>query len=432
MLMAFESVTRQAKMQIPGLGVWFSIGVLSIVAFFSTVERVAFSVVTPLIKSDLQITDSEIGALGGALSVFYAVAGLPIAWWADRGSRRNIIAIAVGLWSVMTVLCAAANNFWQLFLSRVGVGVGEAGAQAPSGSMLCDLVPLSHRPIAFAVLSFGTVLGLALGTVLCGWLGENWGWRATFVCVGVPGLVVALLVILGLREPKRGKFDARDVSVETPSVGEIVKFLGRCRTYRLFVLLSVASAIVHMGLMQWWPSFFMRVHGVNLSAVGLGLGAALAVGAGAGLIMGGLIAGWAARRDVGLTLAIAAAANVFVIITVAGALIAPAPEAAFALVGLSTFFSNVGLGPFVSAVFSVVKSNMRATAGVILGLVTAAFGAIGPLLMGALSDLFAPAFGEQALRWAMLVPVPLLGFVVYALWAASRSLSSDLEAVGAI
>ena len=184
---------------------WYALGVLVLVFTSSHVDRQITGILLQPIKQDLGASDTAMGFLVGlTFALFYATLGMPIAMLADRSNRRNIIAASVAIWSVMAVLCGMAQNFLQLALARIGVGVGEAGSNPPSHSIISDLFPISERGTAMSIFAMGVNLGLLIAYLGGGWMSQYWGWRATFFVVGVPGLVLALLVRLTLAEPKRG------------------------------------------------------------------------------------------------------------------------------------------------------------------------------------------------------------------------------------
>jgi predicted MFS family arabinose efflux permease len=386
----------------------------------------------PSIKADLKLSDGQLGFLIGlAFSIFYAACAIPIARWADRGTRRTIIVIALATWSVMTALSGAAQTFWQIFAARVGVGAGEAGCLPPAQSIICDYVPLTRRSGAFAIHTFGLIVGMMLGMALAGWLAEAIGWRWTFVALGLPGLALAAVVKLTLREPVRGFFDAaKDDSASSSSAGTI-GFLWRCKTYRWLTVVLVVNGFYQFGLTSWWPTFYVRLFGLSVSSVGAYLGIAIGVGSGIGLLLGGLLANRAARRDVRLPLIIGAAGTLAALPVVLAALFLPSAVGSILLVSLTTLLWNVAGGPVVATVYSVTRSRMRATAGAITIFFTSVLGfGLGPFCVGLLSDLLAPTLGREALRYALLAPVCLLPVMAIALRTATKTLSVDLRAAG--
>lgn len=413
--------------------VWYVIFLLSLVNAFNYMDRMALAVLAPLIKSDLHFSDSELGMLTGfAFALFYAACGIPIARWADRGTRRNIIALALTTWSVMTALSGVAKSFWHLFAARVGVAAGEAGCIPPAQSMICDYVRPERRPGVFSIHMFGQYAGLMLGMVLAGWLGQAIGWRWTFIALGLPGVAVAVLVSLTLREPVRGFFDTRQDTKSRLSFGQAIRNLWGCATYRWLVLFIIVNAFVNFGLNQWWPSFYTRVFGLNLASVGIYLGVALGVGMGVGLLIGGSVANKAARRDVGLPLKLGAVATALAIPVAVVSLFVSSATISIALVSVAVLLWTASHGPVTAALYSVALPEMRATAGSFAIFLASLLGiGLGPIGVGFLSDYLSPSVGSQALRYALLLPIGLLPVMVIALYGASRKLSADLNAGGA-
>lgn len=412
--------------------VWFVVLTLTVVNVFNYVDRMALAVLAPLIQADMRLSDAQLGVLiGFAFAIFYAICGIPIARWADRGTRRNIIVLALATWSFFTAISGAAQNFWQLFLARVGVGAGEAGCFPPASSMLCDYVPMQQRSGIFAVHTFGIYAGMMLGMVLAGWLGETIGWRWTFVALGLPGFILAILVKSAVREPQRGSFDALRSDATSLPFGQTVRALWLCRTYRLLVIFLVVNGFVQYGLNQWWPSFYTRLFGLNLSTVGFYLGIAIGSGSGIGLLIGGLLANRAAKRDVRLPLLIGAASTSVVLPMALGTVLASSAFSSLVFVGLTAAAWTVSLGPVLAIMYSVTMPHMRATAGALYIFFMSVFGyGMGPFLVGLVSDLLAPSLGMESLRYAMLVPIALLPVMILTLYAAAKALPNDLAAMG--
>jgi predicted MFS family arabinose efflux permease len=409
--------------------VWYVILLLSTVNAFSYMDRMALAVLLPSIKEDLALNDSQLGLLMGlAFALFYAICGIPIARWADRGVRRNIIAVALVVWSLMTTLSGFSQKFWHLFVARIGLGAGEAGCLPPAQSILCDYVPLHRRPGIFAIHGVGVIAGTVLGMTLVGWLGDVVGWRWTFAIIGLPGIALALVVRLTLREPPRGNFDSAHQLENQPSFAETIKLLWACRTYRFLLLFGAAIGFVQYGLNQWWPSFYSRLFELSLSSTGAYLGLAIGAGSGIGLLIGGFVANHIAKRDVRLPLRYGAITTALAVPAAAGSLFVSSLWASILLVAATALLWSVVVGPMVATLYSVVRPSMRATAGAINILFTSVLGfGLGPVTVGLLSDVLTPVFGTQALRYALLAPIGALPLMVIALLAAARTLPGDLK-----
>ncbi len=411
--------------------VWYVVSLLTLVNVFNYTDRMALAVLAPAIKKDLELSDAQLGLLVGlAFSLFYAVCGIPIARWADRGIRRNIIALALATWSLMTAASGAAQNFWQLFLARLGVGAGEAGCLPPAWSILCDYVPLKRRPTIFAIHGAGLYAGILVGMVLAGWLGQTIGWRWAFVVLGLPGVAVALIVRLTLREPERGALDGGAVKDVAP-LGRTLRALWQCRTYRALIALYVLNGFMQYGLHQWWPSFYARIFGLSLSSVGISLGMAVGAGSGIGILIGGLLASKAADRDIRLPLLIGAGATALALPSALGSLFVPYPYVSIFFVLLTSVLWGVSNGPVAAALNSVMAPGVRATASALTVVFASVFGfALGPFCVGVLSDLLAPSLGSESLRYALLAPICMIPLMVMALRAIATRLPEDLAAAG--
>jgi predicted MFS family arabinose efflux permease len=411
--------------------IWYVVFLLTVVNVFNYMDRMALAVLAPAVKKDLALTDAQLGLLVGlAFSLFYAVCGIPIARWADRGIRRNIIALALGTWSVMTALSGAAQNFWHLFLARVGVGAGEAGCLPPAWSILCDYVPLKRRPTIFAIHGFGLYAGMMVGMVLAGWLGQMIGWRWAFVVLGLPGIAIAFIVRFTLREPVRGSLDG-GATKEVSPFGQTLVALWQCRTYRALIALYVLNGFVQYGLHQWWPSFYVRVFEFSLSSLGVSLGMAVGAGSGIGILLGGLLASKVAARDIRLPLIFGAVATALALPAALGSLFVPSPYVSMICVLLTSILWGVSNGPVAAALNSVVAPRMRATASALSVVFASVFGfALGPFCVGLLSDLLAPSLGTESLRYALLAPVCVIPLMVVALCAIAKHRPTDLAAVG--
>jgi predicted MFS family arabinose efflux permease len=414
--------------------VWYVIGLLTVVNVFSYMDRMALAAMAPAIKADLALSDAQLGLLTGfAFSLFYAICGVPIARWADRGVRRNIIALALTTWSVMTALSGAAQNFWQLFAARVGIGAGEAGCLPPAQSMLCDYVPVKRRAGIFAIHNFGNYAGMMVGLVAAGALGELLGWRWAFVVLGIPGIALALVVRFTLREPARGAFDnvsCDDEAARPPPLGRTLALLARCKTYRLMLSFYVLNGFAQYGLIQWWPSFYSRTFELTMSSIGLSLGLAIGIGAGVGSLVGGWWAHKMAQRDLRLPLLMGGAITLLALPAALGSVFYPNFQGAVLLVSSTALFWSVSNGAVIATAASVVAPSMRATSSSLIIFATALLGfGSGPFFVGLLSDVLAQSLGEHALGYALLLPIGIFPAIAFVLYAAAQTVEDDLEAV---
>lgn len=412
--------------------VWYVLGLLTVVNVFSYMDRTALSVLLPSIKRELTLSDGQLGLLiGFAFFLFYAMCGIPVARWADRGNRSTVISITLAVWSVMAMLNGAAQNFWHLLVARIGLGAGEAGCIPAGQSIISDYVPLKRRASAYAITTFGMSAGTMLGLVLAGWLGDLIGWRWTFVALGIPGIAFALVVKLTLREPVRGASDGVPDDRARASLRETLAALWACHSYRRIVVFFILSGFANAGLSTWWPSFYARIFEISLSSVGIGLGLAIGAGSALGTIIGGAIAHKAARRSVSLPLIIGSAAICLALPAALAALFVPSASVSMMLALLTFLLWSVPSGPITAAIYSVTRPRMRATASALTIFVMSVLGfGLGPLCVGLLSDALTPWLGVRALRYALLLPTCGLAGAAVALFTVSRSLPADLRAAG--
>ena len=238
---------------------YYALGLLTLTYALNFVDRQILAILQEPIKAELGLSDSQLGLLTGfAFAVFYVVCGIPIARWADRGVRRSIIALAIAVWSVMTGLCGLAQNYVQLLLARIGVGVGEAGGSPPAHSMISDIFPPAERATALSTYSVGINIGIMVGFLMGGWLNEFFGWRVAFLAVCVPGLVMALVLRLTLAEPERGYSEGvatNESEVSAPSFTEVVVKLWSLR----YALLFLAPIMFTWGAVHFfWGGIYIR------------------------------------------------------------------------------------------------------------------------------------------------------------------------------
>lgn len=399
-LSSFNSVSRGYRIYVLAL--------LTVVFIINFIDRQVLSVLIEPIKREMQLTDTQLGLLSGlAFALFYVTFAVPIARLADRKSRRNLITVCMILWSSMTAVCGVALNFTQLLLARIGVAIGEAGCVAPSHSILSDYYTPERRPLALSIYSAGASIGIFLGLLGGGWLAESIGWRQTLVVVGLPGIFVALIVLLTLREPARG-MSLPAGTVPTTSSGSTYFWtdLGSLLQRRTLLLIALAGgfqSMVTYGLANWLPAFFMRVHGMSASHAGAGLAVINGLLAGVGAILGGWLSSRLARADRRWLLWVPAFATVFATPLYALAVISPSAPASLALLAPAGFLSLVYVGPALAATHAIAGVSLRAT-GVALTLFVSNLLGIGggALLVGVVSDAFAAAEPVVSLRYGLM------------------------------
>jgi MFS family permease len=408
---------------------WYVLAVLTIVYALNIADRFSISTLIEPIRLELHLSDSGIAFLTGvALALFYVTIGIPVAVAADRFNRRNILSAALFAWSAMTVLCGLAQNYVQLLLARIAVGIGEAGGTPPSTSILADKFAAARRPMALSIFALGACLGAWLGSSVAGWAAQRSGWRAAFLVLGIPGLLVAVIVRLTVREPVRGQLDS---PASLRGAGRLVDTLRTIRDRRSALHLILGGSVATLwswGLMWWTPAFLQRSHHMTVGQAGGLLGPMHLVAGTAGTLLAGWSMGrpWAAdaRRVVRMLGAVTALATIPSILVFAVASTSMATVLLWVFVPAVYFY----IGPILGLLQNVVPAPMRATAcAVLLFTANMANLVIAPQAVGWLSDWFARSFGagDESLRWALLL-LALTGFWAAGhLWTAAATIRDD-------
>jgi MFS family permease len=397
------------------------------------VDRQIVSILAEPIKQALGISDSWIGFLGGpAFAIFYATLGIPIARLADLWIRRTVIAIGLALWSGMTALSGLSQSFTQLALARIGVGVGEAALSPPAHSLLADYFPVEKRATALGVYAMGIHIGVLVGLVVGGWLEELWGWRAAFLVVGLPGLALAVVVRLTVREPVRGAQEATPITGAPPTVAEVVRFLAARRS---FVHLSLGigfTAFAGYAFAFWAPTFLRRVHEMSGAELGTKIGIGLGVGGAIGSVIAGVLADRLGKRDVRWWMWVPAIACAGPLPFTLTFLLLSDPDLALLLAFPGVVIAAMYQGPVFSTVQTLAPVRMRAVAAGVLMFVTNIIGlALGPQSIGWLNDYVFAHHGDEAVRYSLLVVLLVMG-----IWSsvhflvAARALPGDLARQG--
>ena len=406
----------------------YGLFMLTLVYAFNFVDRQILVILQEPIKNDMGLSDAQLGLLSGfSFAVVYVLAGIPIAYWADRTNRRNIIAAALTVWSGMTALSGLAQNYTHLLLARTGVGIGEAGGSPPAHSMISDYYPPERRGTALAIYSTGVHVGVLLGFIIGGFVSQVYGWRVAFMSVGIPGVLFAVVFLLTVKEPRRGRWESSAEAAYKPTMRETSKLL---RSYRSFWYLAGATgltAFAGYGNGNFAPSFLIRNHGFSVAEVGV----VLAIFGGGGGLLGTFLGGFLSDR-----LAVADKRWYLWVPAIAGCLAVPLgfpyllldnTVAVIACLFLVTITLNTYLGPCLAISHSLVPPAMRALTSAVLFLVLNTIGlGLGPLTVGLLSDFYAGYFGDDSLRYAMLTVGVLSAPAIVLFLLAARHLPGDL------
>ena len=390
----------------------YALAMLTLVYSFNFIDRQLLAILQESIKLELSLSDSQLGLLTGfAFAVFYVTAGIPIARWADRSNRRNIVALSVGLWSFMTAISGAVQNYAQLLIARVGVGVGEAGGSPPSHSIISDIFPPEKRASAIAFYSTGVNIGILFGFLLGGWLNEYFGWRIAFVVVGAPGILLAIMVRLTLAEPIRGLAEKKQVSDDTVSFWQVVALLWSRLSFRHMAFAAALNAFAGYSTANWTASFMIRSHEMTTGELGTWLAMIMGFGGAVGVLCGGLLADRLAPRDKRWYVWLPTITGFISVPFMVAVYSADNAYAALTLSIVPGLLFNVYLGNAIATTHGLVGLRMRATASAILFLILNIIGlGAGPWSVGMLSDYLEPSIGIDSLRYAMLYLLPVMMF----------------------
>lgn len=372
--------------------------VLFIIYGLSFVDRQILSTLMEPIRKEFDFNDTQLGLLSGvAFAIFYATLGIPIARFADRYSRVNIITISLVVWSAATALTGKATGFWYLFLARVGVGVGEAGCNPSAYSIISDYFPAKKRATAQSIYSLGVYLGQFIGFVTAGYVAQVYGWRTAFYVVGLPGIAVAVLAKLTLREPPRGLSEpAGFVLGEPPKARDVLKKLFLLPAFRNLSFASGLHALVAYGLNSYYSAFLMRSHGMSLTETSTALAVITLTGGLAGTYLGGKLSDVFAQRNGGdprYQMWVPAYALLINIPAWLLALLLPSKYASMALMIPAIALGATYLGPSIAATHQLVGVRERAVSGALLLFVLNFIGiGFGPMLTGVISDALRDSF----------------------------------------
>jgi MFS family permease len=387
---------------------------------FNVIDRSSvLGAVLPAIKQEISATNFQMGLLGGlAFAVFYSFLGIPIARLADRWSRVNVLALAVALWSTATATCGLAWNYASLFASRALTAVGEAGGSPPSHSLISDYFPLSKRATALAVYAMSVPIGTSLGNVFAGWLNVWYGWRATFVIVGVPGVVLAALIWLTVKEPPRGYADGPTAKprAAAPPFFEVFKFLLARNSFMHMSVAAALHSLVWYSGTTWNNSFFVWFHGLNTGQAGSYLAIFSLIGA-IGSFAGGFLSDKLSIRNndkrwymwvPGIACIVMVPFQFFAYLSQDLTIVVPITFSVMFV--LASFF----FGPSFAVAQSVATVRMRAVSASVLLFIQTIIGmTLGPAIVGRVADMLEPSVGQGS---AISYPMAAIGVVN--LWAA--------------
>ncbi len=414
----------------------YVLAVLLICYVVNVMDRAVLGVLIESIKLEFHASDTQLGLLGGiAFALFYATLGIPIAAWADRSSRRDVLALAVAVWSSMTALCGGALSFTQLLLARIGTAIGEAGGSPPSHSLISDYFPVSRRATALSIYALGIPVGAMIGSFCGGWLNELYGWRMAFILIGLPGVLVALVVRFTVVEPPRGHSDDLSpaaAAVAPPVILDVFRHLWARTSFRHLTLAAALHSLVWYSGSTWNAAFLMRTHGLSSGESGTWLAGFAAIGI-IGTYFGGFLADRLSVRtgDRRWYMWVPGYATLIMVpfqfTAYMGSDLQLAIPSFCVMIILASFF----FGPSFAMTQALAALRMRSVAAAILLFIQTLIGlGLGPFFVGVISDHLAPRVGKDSLAYGLV----LVGLVN--VWAAAhyfraaRTLREDLDTTG--
>ncbi len=406
---------------------WLVLGLLTLVYTFNFIDRQILVILSEPIKAELGLTDTQLGLLTGlAFAALYVILGIPIARFADNSNRKNIVAFSLAAWSGMTAISGSVTSFFQLFLARVGVGIGEAGASPPAHAIISDYFPPKKRATALSIYSTGIYFGILLGYVIGGVIAKNYGWRMAFYSIGIPGVLFALVIYFVIKEPIKGQSDPSGEVVETPPLRTVISNLLSKKTFWFVALGSGFNAFGTYGVGNFLPSFLIRVHEVDIATAGIVLGLAMGLGGMLGTFFGGYFAD--RQEDKRWYMWIALLGGLLNTIPSLILFFTGNGELAMGMVFFTSTFTAFYLGPSIAVCHSLVNAKMRAFTSSIFFFILNLIGlGIGPLAIGLLSDFLEPTYGNLSLRYAFCITIftGILSSIFF--YLGSRTYHSDLE-----
>jgi predicted MFS family arabinose efflux permease len=428
--LAISPVEANIRKQITSTGAKrYALAVLVVVYTFNFIDRQILAILLPAIKAEFTVDDKVLGFLAGpAFAVLYATLGIPIAFLADRSNRRNLIALALAIWSGMTALSGVASNILQLVLARIGVGIGEAGCSPPAHSMIADYYPPERRSTAMGLYTLGISAGIMIAYLAGGWVAEHIGWREAFFIVGIPGLLLALLVRFTVEEPVRGVSENRIDSDHRPGVVSVARFLFGRKSFLHMAAGAGLASFSGYAVLSFYPSFLVRSFTMSLSTIGVSLGLILGIAGGIGFAGGGYLADKIGQKSHRTALWAVAASLMISWVFVFPVYLASSGRWSLIAFIPPMVLSNVYLATTFAQTQSLVPLRMRSVASALLLFLINIVGlGLGPQLAGILSDFLANRFGIESLRYSLLIiGAVLTPWTALHYFIAGRHIEQDL------
>ena len=410
---------------------YYALSILTLVCIFNFVDRQIIVILSEYIIEDLGLSLTQYGALSGfAFAAIFCFSCIPIARIADNGNRRNVIAICLTIWGFFTAMCGLAQNFWQLFAARFGVGIGEAGGSPPAHSMVSDIFPVNERATALSIYSLGVSGGILIGYVSGSYLVQWFNWRVVFVIVAMPCMLLALLLKFTVKEPPRGFSEARETATEETSFKGVLTLLWSCKAFRHLSFACALHAFVTYGVGNFMVIFLGRIHEMPNLEIGKIYGLVAGIGGMAGTLAGGWLSDKMSARTgnqnwyIWIPMISTLAAIPFALNTL---LVMDSGMTAALSWAVPVSFSSFYLAPCIAMTHGMVGLRMRVLSSAVLLFILNLVGlGLGPILTGYVADLLVPEFGTDAIRYAMSLTVLVDLWCAYHYYMCTRTLKQTL------
>jgi len=416
---------------------WYVLIMLTIMYTFNFIDRQILVILQEPIKAELGLSDTQLGLLTGlAFAALYVTLGIPIARYADLNNRKNVVAVSLAVWSAMTVLCGRAMNFTQLFMARIGVGIGEAGGSPPAHSIISDYFPPEKRATALSIYSTGIYIGIFLGYIVGGVIAKYYGWRVAFYAMGIPGVLFALWIYFTIKEPIKGQMDLQPIDTTAndsgsrdndPKLREVISNLLGKKTFIYAALAAGFHTFTSYGVGNFLPSFLQRVHDIDIATAAIVLGLTTGAGGFIGTFLGGYIADKLRDRDMRWYLWVPLIAGFLNIIPSLILFLTENGQLAMIMTFFTGSLTAFFLGPTIAVTHSLVGPKMRAFASAILFFILNLIGlGFGPLVVGLVSDALIPTYGDESLRYAFLTTLIAATISMVFTFLAAKNYKKDL------
>lgn len=407
---------------------WYALGMLTLVGTLSFFDRQLIVILQEPIKEELGLSDTQLGLMTGlAFAIFYCLVGIPIARYADRNNRRNVVSLSLAIWSFMTTITGFVQSFLQILLVRIGVGVGEAGGAPASQAMISDYFKKEDRAVAFAIYASSVYIGLFLGFSMGGILESQIGWRKAFIYLGLPGILLAAYFMKYVKEPPKGYSDPAFIAKPPLAFKEALQYLLARKTYVYILFASSFHSFVGYAFANWIPSFFIRVHGMSVMEVGLFLAISIGIGGWIGAFSGGFIVKKLVKKDIRWYMWIGIVSIILTIPFSLYTLFSVNKTAAIFCYFIPNVLFSLNMGALLTVMQGVVHAEMRSMSSAVYYFVLNLVGmGLGPLCIGIMSDYLTPIYGVESLRYSLFIVSTIYLICIYFYWKAGQYIEEDM------